>query len=182
MGFDEINNAAEHDAKIVFDAIGSSTPSILELIKWVEEQFGVKISIENARGKNFDKISGLTYLDPITKVYRILIKESDFDRRKNFTLCHELAHVFRDTGKAYGFFDGNLYNTSEEERYCNRFAAAYLMPASMFREKWEAFKNLDFDFRKAQMTSIFKVSGVAVEHRLADLNLSDHLKVKKNHS
>lgn len=180
MGYWKINIEAEKTANAIFHSIGSSLPSIYELVRWVEDQFGIKIRIGYSDGEHFVKISGLTYYNPATGEYRIWIKDSDYDRRKNFTLCHEIAHVIRNSGIAFGFFDGDLYTMNEEERFCNRFAAAFLMPKEVFMEKWEAFKSLDVDLRKARMTSIFKVSGEALGYRLNELGIERYLRVKKS--
>lgn len=180
MNYPKINIEAEKTANAIFYSIGSPMPSIHELVKWVEDQFGIKIWIGHGDGEHFVKISGLTYYDPATSEYKIWIKESDYPRRQNFTLCHEIAHVIRNSGIAFGFFDGDLYTMNDEERFCNRFAAAFLMPREVFKEKWEAFSNLDIDLRKVRMTSIFKVSGEALGYRLSELGMGKDLRIKKS--
>lgn len=172
MTYAEVNAEGEKTGYAVFHSIGSPMPSILDLIRWVEENFDIKIRIGHSDGEHFVKISGLTYFDPSTGEYRVWIKASDYPRRQNFTLCHEIGHIIRNSGIAFGFFDGDMYTDNEEERFCNRFAAAYLMPKDIFKKKWESLTNYDITFKKAHMTAIFKVSGETLFYRLKELQMS----------
>lgn len=45
---------------------------------------------------------------------------------RSFTLLHELAHLLRGVDKACDKHD--LQSRTSEEAWCNRFAAAFLMP------------------------------------------------------
>ncbi len=57
-----------------------------------------------------------------------------------------------------------------EERFCDRFAAAFLMPKELFVEKWKSFSNKDI-LKKARVARFFKVSGQAVYYRAKELKL-----------
>lgn len=163
-----INADAENVAKAIFDSIGEPTPSILSLVRWIEENFGIKIKIEFP--ENFSiGYSGYVYPDPTSGVFRVGINAKDADCRQRFTECHELAHIVRNFGLKYGFSTGEIYTATGLERFCDRFAAAFLMPESLFIEKWESFN--DDIWKKARMANYFKVSGEAVRYRLKDLGI-----------
>lgn len=173
MDYSKINKNAEGIAFAVYKSIGFMEPSIFELIRWMEDNFGIKIKITSGNSGGFHEISGLSgleYFDPSINAYRVWYRDSDCGYRQNFTIVHEIAHIIRNSPKAFGFSDGNIYNKDEEERFCNRFAAAFLMPKNLFMEKWHAAEK-DITFRKARMTKIFKVSGEAVYYRARELKL-----------
>lgn len=171
MTYSEVNINAEKTADAIFRSIGSPMPSILELVRWTEENFGIPIRIDYSDRENFVDFSGLNYYDPSAGEYRVWIKASDDPLRQNFTLCHEIGHIIRNSGIAFGFFDRDMYTEDEEERFCNRFAAAFLMPKDLFKQRWSAFISNDITFKKVRMTAIFKVSGEALLYRLKELKI-----------
>jgi len=170
MRYSEINAKAEETAYSIYRNIGSEMPSIFELLRWLEETFGKKIRITMGGEKHFSRFLGLEYFDPEVDAYRVWIKADDYALRQNFTLAHELAHIVRNSQIAFGFSDGDIDSLDGEERYCNRFAAAFLMPRDLFIKKWKAISD-DITFKKLRMVSFFKVSGEAVYHRANELGL-----------
>jgi Zn-dependent peptidase ImmA (M78 family) len=75
--------------------------------------------------------------------FTIYIKKSANYHRKRFTLCHELAHTFfYDILARSKRFQGKSTYDSEEERLCDRAAAALLMPISFFSKDLKAAQNL----------------------------------------
>lgn len=172
MTYSDVNIDAEKTANAIFCSIGSPMPSIVELIRWTEENFGIRIKIGYSEAESFMKVSGLTYYDPSSREYQIWIKASDYTLRQNFTLCHEIGHIIRNSGIVFGFFDGDMYTEDKEERFCNRFAAAFLMPKDIFTQNWKSLTNIDVTLKKARMTAIFKVSGEALFYRLKELNIT----------
>jgi Zn-dependent peptidase ImmA (M78 family) len=173
MNYSRVNINAENIASAVYDAIGSLEPSIYELLVWMEDNFGIRIKVNSGNSQGFHMISGLAgleYYDPSINAYRIWYRNSDCEYRQNFTIVHEIAHILRNSPKTFGFSDGDIYNKDEEERFCNRFSAAFLMPKDLFIEKWNA-AGKDITFKKVRMTSIFKVSGEAVYYRARELKL-----------
>lgn len=173
MNYSEININAESVAGAIYQAIGSEGPLISELIQWVEENFGINIKVQPGSSEGFHKISGLAgleYFDPVLNAYRIWYRETDCAYRKRFTIVHEIAHIIRNSPRVYGFSDGNMCSQDGEERFCNRFAAAFLMPKALFIKRWNALDD-DIVFKKVRMTGMFKVSGDAVFYRAKELKL-----------
>ncbi len=170
----EINREAEKIGSTIFKAIGSRTPSLLELIKWMEDNFGIRIKVGSGTSDGFHQVSGLSgleYFDPSLGAYRVWFRQSDSSGRQNFTIVHEIGHIFLNSPREkFGFHDGNVYDRQDQERFCNRFAAAFLMPKDLFIEKWHALED-DLTFKKLRMVSFFKVSGEAVHYRAKELGL-----------
>jgi hypothetical protein len=77
-------------------------------------------------------------LIPLNGGYRVRLKKSSTESRRRFSLAHELGHTlfYRDSGNGPRHQIGVL-NTRErtaEERICNLFASALLMPSQQLRE------------------------------------------------
>ena len=64
---------------------------------------------------------------------RIYVHEGLVGRERAFAACHELGHVVR---RAEGLALG-----CDEERWCNRFAAACLLPEDSLRRAWRAHRD-----------------------------------------
>lgn len=103
------------------------------------------------------------YLSPFTSVLR-----------DNFTVAHELGHLFLHTGEPWGSlptkigrYKGENERLERIEQQANRFAAALLMPRDDFKEVAERTKN-DLNV----LAGRFSVSLPAAEARLKSLGLA----------
>lgn len=91
---------------------------------------------------------------------------------KSFTLLHEYAHILLRAG---GISDQNRNNRTE--RFCNKFAAAFLMPREEFSKSASIYKNRDeldvsnADKEVSALARRFKVSKQAAALRLEDLGI-----------
>lgn len=169
--YESINLNAENIASTIYSNIEEEMPSIFSLLKWMEESFGIKIEIFYSEKELAEMhCSGLVHFEPAINGYRIWINSKDFEFRQNFTECHEIGHVIRNMSLKYGFSTGEIYSKWGEERFCDRFAATFLMPASLFIYKWNTIKEPIY-LKKARLASIFKVSGQAVYYRAKELKL-----------
>ena len=69
--------------------------------------------------------------------YLVRLKQKSTESRRRFSLAHELGHTFfyRDTGKGLRHQIGvlNMRERTAEERICNLFASALLMPSQQLR-------------------------------------------------
>lgn len=163
-----LKNAERIAARIRKDA-NDSMPSIFSLIKWLEEKFCLKIKISYTDSDEFNR-SGIVYFDQEMKSYKIWINLKEPECRQRFTLCHEIAHIIRNMSLVYGFSTGDIYSKWGLERFCDRFAAAFLMPADLFIDKWNTLSDKDI-LKKARIATFFKVSGDAVYYRAKELKL-----------
>lgn len=100
----------------------------------------------------------------------IAANSSDDHPARVFTLWHEYAHLLLRTG---GISDQN--RQSPTERWCNQFAAHFLMPADRFRQEYNLlfpYGGLADDWRVARMAGRFKVSKSAAAIRFEELGLA----------
>ncbi|UYZ61596.1 ImmA/IrrE family metallo-endopeptidase [Hymenobacter weizhouensis] len=109
----------------------------------------------------------------------ILVKQTDPDSRKRFTIAHELGHHFLHlTDQEDGAFVDDTINLFREqfqdsvpqahrkqETEANRFAAALLMPEPLIRREFA--QNPDIDY----LAWRFGVSEQAMGYRIAELGL-----------
>jgi len=101
----------------------------------------------------------------------IVINKSDpFEKSRIFTLIHEYCHLL--IGEP-GLSD--LDNRNKVEAYCNKFAAAFLMPKDALRELIKSWPNspVDWEDKKIkQWSGRLKVSQIALAIRLESLGLA----------
>lgn len=109
----------------------------------------------------------------------ILVKQTDPDSRKRFTIAHELGHHFLHlTDQEDGAFVDDTINLFREqfqesapqanrkqETEANRFAAALLMPEPLIRREFALNPDIDYLAWK------FGVSEQAMGYRIAELGL-----------
>lgn len=166
--YEQINFHAEHIATEIYKDF--SNKSLLGYLKnWVELNFNCHIKVVLQDLSSF-ACSGLVHFDPVTKGYRIMIDSRDTLQRQRFTFCHEIGHLIRNLGLKYGLSTGNIYSTWGVERFCNRFAAAFLMPKEIFTDKWNSIPGNDV-FKKARIAKFFNISVDAVYFRAKELKL-----------
>ncbi len=96
----------------------------------------------------------------------IVLNESDEAPIKLFSLFHELGHLLRDE---VGLCSITMEEDAHVERYCNRFAAEFLMPEKEFKEHVEKY-GTNMDGLK-KMQRVFGVSIQAMMIRLLNLDL-----------
>ncbi|WP_376694253.1 helix-turn-helix domain-containing protein [Wenzhouxiangella sp. EGI_FJ10409] len=112
----------EHAALTVRDAWGLGTEPIVDLIEVLEEN-GLKVlRSEHARAADFEGLAAQANGHTV-----VLVGQDLPGDRQRFTIAHELGHlVLADRLK------GEL--SKDEERACNRFAGAFLVPAEEVRK------------------------------------------------
>jgi Zn-dependent peptidase ImmA (M78 family) len=111
--------------------------------------------------------------------YVILVNNKDTEGAKNFSLLHEFAHILvRDAGICDNFtsFNGKNGTIDPLEVFCNRFAAAFLVPETDFlghrllNGRREVFLSELEPIVKTLVTN-FKVSRFVILRRLLTFNL-----------
>lgn len=100
----------------------------------------------------------------------IILNNEDTDEHILFTLAHELAHYIfdykkDDIGYSNTYYTNEIQNDSEAR--ANRFAAAFLMPATKFIKEYS--KNGDI----RSLSKLFKVPETSVQIRLQELDLHE---------
>lgn len=142
----------------------SNKQPISDLINILENLGIIIIQIKNPDNR-FDDFDGLSEI--VNNIPVIVLLDGIKDgARQRFTIAHELGHLVL-----------NISNEElDEEKLCNRFASALLMPKeSIINEFGRSRKNINF-FELTAFKNEFKVSYAAIVYRLKDLNIiSDYL-------
>lgn len=123
-------------ADLVRDYYQIRTP-IEDMIS-VVEKIGGRICEENDFDNSYDgsiKKSG-------ENSFLIRISRNQNEQRKNFTIAHELGHLFLHMGyrtneevwESQGEKEYRRFGTTEQEYQANEFAAALLMPVKEYKE------------------------------------------------
>jgi len=139
------------------------------------DKAGILISVSGFVGLNthrpFDpeEFCGFALLDDY--VPALFVNNRNTLSSQMFTIAHELAHIW--LGGHGGLFNqqpidfGN--SSHKNEVFCNKIAAEFLVPKTLFLKKWDGKQKNGQRFRT--LASVFKVSPIVVARRAFDLNL-----------
>ena len=141
---------------------------ISDLINILENIGIIIMEIDNHdnKFKDFDGLSEIVNNIPI-----IVILKYDDGARQRFTIAHELGHLVLDIKNG----------TIDEEKMCNRFAGALLMPEEAVIKEFGTLRpNISFYELKA-FKKEYKVSMSSIVYRLKELDIiKEHLYRKIN--
>ena len=140
----------------------SDIQPISDLTSLLENLGIIIIEIKNINNK-FDGFSEIINNMPI-----ITILEDQLDgARQRFTIAHELGHLLLNIKE------------SDEEKICNKFASALLMPKqAVINEIGRKRKNISL-FEITSFVKEYKVSYTATTNRLKELNIISEFTYKK---
>ena len=142
--------------------------AIRKLVTRMEDS-GTMVCINNMVGNNiFRKISvsdcrGFALIDKNAPF--IFVNGGDAQVAQTFTLIHEFVHVLIGYESGVGDED-SILNSSDNERYCDKVAAHFLVPEGLFRQVWTG----DTEDIYPQLAKRFKVSRYTIARRAAELN------------
>lgn len=137
----------------------SNMQPISDLINILENLGIIIIQIKNPNNQfnDFDGLSEFVSNVPII----VLLDDIKDGARQRFTIAHELGHLILKIDS----------NEIDEEKLCNRFASALLMPKeAIINEFGQSRKNINF-FELKAFKNEYKVSYAAINYRLKDLNI-----------
>ncbi len=136
------------------------------------EAIGVSAVVNGVVGNNTrrplkpDEFRGFVLCDPVAPL--IFVNGADSKSAQMFTLAHELAHLWlgRD-----GVFDLPDLEPADDdvERFCNRVAAEFLVPAAEFACAWVEAAGATRAFHVVAQR--FKVSPIVAARRALDLGV-----------
>jgi Zn-dependent peptidase ImmA (M78 family) len=149
------------------------TEAVGELRRRIES-LGVITVINGVVGNNTSRVldvrefRGFTLADPLAPL--IFVNGSDARSAQMFTLAHELAHVWLGReGEGLSGFEGIFPGDHDVERFCNRAAAEFLIPADELKLLWPTVHRAEHPF--SALAGRFKVSPIVVGRRAMDLHL-----------
>ena len=145
----------------------SNNQPISDLINVLENLGIIIIQIKNPDNR-FDDFDGLSEI--VNNIPVIVLLDGIKDgARQRFTIAHELGHLILNINN----------NELDEEKICNRFASALLMPKeAIINEFGYSRGNINF-FELTAFKNEFKVSYAAIVYRLKDLNIISEYLYKK---
>ena len=133
--------------------------AIRKLVTRMEDS-GTMVCINNMVGNNiFRKISvsdcrGFALIDKNAPF--IFVNGGDAQVAQTFTLIHEFVHVLIGYESGVGDED-SIINSSDDERYCDKVAAHFLVPEGLFRQARRAAElNFISRARQFQLFAIWK--------------------------
>ena len=135
------------------------------------DQAGILVIKNGVVGNNthrkldVDEFRGFVLVDEYAPL--VFINGADFEGAQMFTLAHELAHVWLGTSSAFNLLDLQPFD-EEQEKYCNKVAAEFLVPERELRAAWQEADEAGGD-PFAFLSRRFKVSSIVVARRALDL-------------
>ncbi|OGT54715.1 MAG: transcriptional regulator, partial [Gammaproteobacteria bacterium RIFCSPHIGHO2_12_FULL_42_10] len=152
-GYDDIENVADNIRKQWKLGI-EPIPDLIDIF----EEHGIKVfEIDNQQYPKFDGLSAT-----INKMPIIVIGNQWPGDRQRFTLAHELGHLV-----LHGTFHPDL----DEEKCCDRFAGAFLMPKEVLANIIGAHRNFIEPRELAILKQEFGVSMLSILHRAEDTGI-----------
>jgi len=148
----------------------------------------LKIDIENHTFEQREIVGEIAFRENGSPVIRINPAQNQFQRRRRFTIAHEIGHYCLHSAKSKKGFKDSKKTMSRTESYwditeseANNFAANLLMPASLVydygEEIIEAYKlltsaeKIPIGIFSETMADKFMVSRNAMEYRLKNLRI-----------
>ena len=122
------------------------------------------------RKLNVEEFRGFALTDPQAPL--IFVNGADARSAQLFTLAHELAHIsLGSQGEGLSGFEGIFPGDTKIEKFCDRAAAEFLVPARALKQGWST-RTLIADQLEA-LARQFKVSPIVIGRRAMDLRLLD---------
>lgn len=138
------------------DAVNYLTAHIEEL--GIAVSFNSGVENNNRREIPVEECRGFALVNNVAPF--IFVNNKDSKTAQLFTLIHETAHILLGTSAGFGGDVARIHDTTE--RYCDRVAAAFLMPSDLVTSNWRGI---------AATAKKFKVSELAMARRANELHL-----------
>ncbi len=149
------------------------TAAVGELRRAIEAS-GVMAVINGVVGNNtrrkldVGEFRGFALSDPHAPL--IFVNGADAKSAQMFTLAHELAHLWLgEAGEGLSGFQGLQPVGGDVERFCDRAAAEFLVPAAAMRAAWRSVAERSEPLKL--LAGRFKVSPIVMGRRAMDLGL-----------
>jgi Zn-dependent peptidase ImmA (M78 family)/transcriptional regulator with XRE-family HTH domain len=146
----------------------TSKSALFKALRLHIEGLGVSVVLRSMGEKNSRGFSLSDSRAPLIAINR----DYKLPSLRTYTLLHELAHIARGSSAVC------LDEDTAEERWCEEFAASFLMPAAHVRayfeyKHWTGVAVDQIDDRIRLTSNRYKASWQSVAIRLKDLNLAD---------
>lgn len=138
------------------DAVNYLTERIEEL--GIAVCFNSGVENNNRREIPVEECRGFALVNEVAPF--IFVNNKDSKTAQLFTLIHETTHILLGTSAGYGGDVDMIHDVTE--RYCDKVAAAFLMPADLVKSSWKGI---------SQTARKFKVSELAMARCANELHL-----------
>lgn len=154
-----------------------SKPAVFNALREALEARGVLTNLIKVESESFRGFALHDFQAPLILV-NAAVKNGG---SRSFTLLHELAHLMRGVDKACAKQD--LQSKTSSEAWCNRFAAAFLIPESDLRSYLKKHLKQDWiaaqdEYAVGRISRYFKASWYCTAIRLVELGFADQGLIK----
>lgn len=143
--------------------VKDSVAAVNRLTERIEE-LGIAVCFNSGVGYNnnreipVEECRGFALVNEVAPF--VFVNNKDSKTAQLFTLIHETTHILLGTSAGFGGEMEQIHDVTE--RYCDRVAAAFLMPEAQVRKIWRDM---------ATTAKKFKVSELAMARRARELRL-----------
>lgn len=127
------------------------------------------VGVNTHRPIDVDEIQGFAICDSIAPV--VFLNSRDWNAALLFTLAHELAHIWIGESAVVQTSLGAIDQDQAVERFCNRVAAEFLVPAAQLEQAWSDGVDLRQNVQNIQRR--FRVSSLVAAIRAYELSIVD---------
>lgn len=151
------------------DGVRGNTGEAFRMIADKAENLGILVMVNGVVGSNThrklnpEEFRGFALADDYAPI--VFINGADTKAAQNFTLVHEIAHIFLGQ-TALSSADVGSIDENHEERWCNEVAAEVLVPLERVRTNYRRNSNLTSELER--LASGFRVSTLVILRRLYD--------------
>lgn len=154
--YDEIEIIAD-DMRCYWELGINPIPDLIDSF----EEHGIKVFEIN--NEAYSKFEGLFAY--IGKIPLIVVGNQSPGDRQRFTLAHELGHII---------LSGRISPNLDEEKCCNRFAGAFLLPKKALINIMGEYRNYIEPRELSLLKQEFGISMAAILHRAEDIGIISH--------
>ncbi|MDO5052244.1 MAG: ImmA/IrrE family metallo-endopeptidase [Pseudoclavibacter sp.] len=157
--------------------LGDWTRALRTLIDRIEKT-GVLVMVSGIVGGNThrrldpNEFRGFALTDPVAPL--VFINGADTKAAQNFTIVHELAHLWLGRSALSEAF---ATTELEEERWCNRVAADFFLPLDRFRNDYRDSSTEELE----RLAKKYRVSTPVVLKRIFEAELLDWEEYRKQY-
>jgi Zn-dependent peptidase ImmA (M78 family) len=150
-------------------------PNWIDALRYLRSQIeeaGILIFVNGIVGNSTrrkldpEEFQGFVLVDKIAPL--VFVNGADFKVAQMFTLAHELAHVWIGQSALFDLV-ATAPSNFEVEKFCNKVAAEFLVPAAKLEQAWPATPEGHAAF--TSLARRFKVSPIVVARRAKDLRM-----------
>ena len=190
VGSVDMSQGVESVAEKMHKTLGFSTRKREKMGSWEEafrlfakqvEEIGIMVMVSgvvgsnNKRTLNIEEFRGFALSDPYSPL--IFVNGQDSKAAQSFTLAHELAHIWLGQS-ALSDTVMNHKPSREEEIWCNKVAAEFLVPLKEVKEGVLGNRPLE---SVSKLTKKYKVSSLVIIRRLLDAGFINKKEFEKGY-